>query len=475
MASVSGVTSPKGAPVPPSDGALVVQCNLRDNNREYVTHAYAKGVAEPMLDIQLLRSDLPGVARRMADRGFALDVAAFERLEASRKMVQMQTQELQANRNQLSKQVGQAKSRGEDASALMAEVNAQADRLKALERELDGIQGELNDFLTGIPNLTHASVPAGRSSDENREIRKWCTPRQFDFAVKDHVDLGAGLKMLDFDVAAKIASARFMLMKGQLARLHRAIAQFMLDVHTQEHGYTEVYAPYLVNAASMFGTGQLPKFETDLFAVPRSDGEKFYLIPTAEVPVTNIVRDEIVAAADLPLKYVCHTPCFRSEAGSYGKDTRGMIRQHQFDKVELVQIAHPSKSYDLHEELTGHAETILKKLELPFRVVLLCTGDMGFSSAKTYDIEVWLPAQNTYREISSCSNFEAFQARRMRARFRNEQGKPEFVHTLNGSGLAVGRTLVAIMENYQRTDGGVDIPAVLQPYMGGLKAIEPAR
>ncbi|MEK7231304.1 MAG: serine--tRNA ligase, partial [Pseudomonadota bacterium] len=313
-----------------------------------------------MLDIQLLRSDLQGVARRTADRGLTLDVAAFERLEASRKTVQMQTQELQARRNQLSKQVGQAKSRGEDAAALMAEVNAQADKLKALERELDGIQGELNDFLTGIPNLPHASVPSGGSPDENREMRTWGTTRQFDFAVRDHVDIGAGLKMLDFDVAAKIASARFALMKGQLARLHRAIAQFMLDVHTQEHGYTEVYAPYLVNATSMFGTGQLPKFEADLFAVPRSDGEKFYLIPTAEVPVTNIVRDEIIAAADLPLKFVCHTPCFRSEAGSYGKDTRGMIRQHQFDKVELVQIVHPLQSYDRLEELTGHAETILK-------------------------------------------------------------------------------------------------------------------
>ena len=451
-----------------------------------------------MLDIQLLRSDLQGVAKRLAERGFTLDVAAFERLEASRKTVQMQTQELQANRNQLSKQVGQAKSRGEDASALMAEVSAQADKLKALEQQLDGIQGQLNNFLTGIPNLAHASVPLGESPEENREMRKWGTPRAFDFAVKDHVDIGAGLKVLDFDVAAKIASSRFVLMKGQLARLHRAIAQFMLDVHTQEHGYTEVYAPYLVNAASMFGTGQLPKFEADLFKVPvgleeptpreveevvRAGVESLspprqkylYLIPTAEVPVTNIVRNEIVALADLPLKFVCHTPCFRSEAGSYGKDTRGMIRQHQFDKVELVQIAHPSQSYDRLEELTGHAETILKRLELPYRVVMLCTGDMGAPSAKTYDIEVWLPAQNTYREISSCSNYEAFQARRMQARFRNEKGKPELVHTLNGSGLAVGRTLVAIMENYQRVDGSVEIPVVLQPYMGGSKAIEPAR
>ena len=428
-----------------------------------------------MLDIQLLRNNLEGVATRMADRGFTLDVAAFERLEASRKTVQTQTQELQARRNQLSKQVGQAKARGGDASALMAEVNAQAEQLKALERELDGIQGELNDFLTGIPNLPHASVPAGASAEQNPELRQWGVPHRFDFTVKDHVDIGAGLKMLDFDVAAKIAAARFVLMKGQLARLHRAIAQFMLDVHTQEHGYTEVYAPYLVNPASMFGTGQLPKFEADLFAVPRSDGEKFYLIPTAEVPVTNIVRDSILAPAELPLKFVCHTPCFRSEAGSYGKDTRGMIRQHQFDKVELVQIVHPSQSYDRLEELTGHAESILQRLELPYRVVALCTGDMGFASAKTYDLEVWLPAQNTYREISSCSNFEAFQARRMQARFRNEKGKPELVHTLNGSGLAVGRTLVAIMENYQRHDGAVEIPAALQPYMSGLKAIEPAR
>lgn len=411
-----------------------------------------------MLDIQLLRSDLQGVAKRMAERGFALDVAAFERLEASRKTVQMQTQELQANRNQLSRQVGQAKSKGEDASTLMAEVTAQADKLKALEQQLDGIQGQLNDFLTGIPNLAHASVPLGGSPDENREMRKYGTPRQFDFVVKDHVDIGAGLKMLDFDVAAKIASARFVLMQGPLARLHRAIAQFMLDVHTQEHGYTEVYAPYLVNAASMFGTGQLPKFEADLFSVLRSEGEKMYLIPTAEVPVTNIVRGEIVPVADLPLRFVCHSPCFRSEAGSYGKDARGMIRQHQFDKVELVQIVHPEKSYEMFEELTAHAEAILKRLDLPYRLVTLCTGDMGFSAAKTYDLEVWLPGQSAYREISSCSNFEAFQARRMQARYRNEKGKPELLHTLNGSGLAVGRTLVAVMENYQNADGSVTVP-----------------
>ena len=426
-----------------------------------------------MLDIQLLRNDLHSVAKRLADRGLTLDTAAFESMEAKRKAVQSQTQELQAKRNQLSKQVGQAKAKGEDASALMAEVSAQADQLKALEAELAVIQNALNDFLAGVPNIPHESVPAGKSADDNLENRKVGVPRPFDFKPKDHVDLGAGLKMLDFDVAAKISGARFSLMKGPLARMHRAIAQFMLDVHTQEHGYTEIYAPYLVNADSMRGTGQLPKFEEDLFAVPRADGSKLYLIPTAEVPVTNIVRDEIVALADLPLKFVCHTPCFRSEAGSYGKDTRGMIRQHQFDKVELVQIAHPSNSYALLEELTGHAETILKRLDLPYRVITLCTGDMGFSSAKTYDIEVWLPGQNAYREISSCSNFEAFQARRMQARFRGDKGKPELVHTLNGSGLAVGRTLVGVIENYQNADGSITVPAVLRPYMGGLEKLTP--
>ena len=426
-----------------------------------------------MLDIQLLRNDLAGVAGRLADRGLTLDTATFERIVAARKLVQMQTQELQARRNQLSKQVGQAKAKKEDASALIAEVNAQADKLKALEQELERIQSEMNDFLGNIPNLPHSSVPAGKSADDNIEVRKVGVPRVFDFKPKDHVDLGESMKLLDFDVAAKIAGARFSVMKGGLARLHRAIAQFMLDTHTQEHGYTEVYAPYMVNADSMRGTGQLPKFEEDLFSVPRSDGSKFYLIPTAEVPVTNIVRDEIVALADLPLKFVCHTPCFRSEAGSYGKDTRGMIRQHQFDKVELVQIAHPDKSYELLEELTGHAETILKKLELPYRVVTLCTGDMGFSSAKTYDIEVWLPGQSAYREISSCSNFESFQARRMQARYRTEKGKPELVHTLNGSGLAVGRTLVAVLENYQNADGSVSVPAALRPYMGGVEKLHP--
>jgi seryl-tRNA synthetase len=428
-----------------------------------------------MLDIQLLRSDLAGTATRLAARGFELDATAFEALESERKSVQVETQELQARRNQLSKQIGQAKGKGEDAASLMAQVNAQAEQLKALERRLDDIQRRLNEFLLVIPNLPHSSVPPGKSSEDNAEVRRAGAPRAFDFAVKDHVDIGKALDMLDFDTAAKIASARFVVMTGALARLHRALGQFMLDVHTQEHGYTEVYVPYLVNAASVQGVTSLQKFEGDLFAVARENNEKFYLIPTAEVPVTNIVRDEIVAGARLPLKFVCHTPCFRSEAGSYGKDTRGMIRQHQFDKVELVQIVHPEKSYECLEALTGHAEVILKRLELPYRVVTLCTGDTGFSSAKTYDIEVWLPAQNAYREISSCSNFEAFQARRMQARFRNDKGRTEFVHTLNGSGLAVGRTLIAIMENYQRADGSVEIPAALQPYLGGLKAIEPAR
>jgi seryl-tRNA synthetase len=428
-----------------------------------------------MLDIQLLRSDLDGVAKRLANRGVSAPTDEFLRLEAARKEVQTRTQELQNRRNVLSKQIGEAKRKGEDASAPMAEAAALPDRLKGLEQELDQLQQQLTDLLLVVPNLPHESVPVGKSADDNLEVRRIGRPRQFDFPVKDHVDVGEGLGLLDFERASKISGARFSLMTGAVARLHRALGQFMLDVHTREHGYTEVYAPYLVNAASLRGTGNLPKFEDDLFAVPRKDADKLYLIPTAEVPVTNIVRDEIVALERLPLKFVCHTPCFRSEAGSYGKDTRGMIRQHQFDKVELVQIVHPDQSYDGLEQLTGHAEEILKRLALPYRVVTLCTGDMSFSSAKTYDIEVWLPGQNAYREISSCSNFEAFQARRMQARFRNEKGKPELVHTLNGSALAIGRTLVAILENYQRSDGGVDIPAALQPYLGGQRAIEPAR
>jgi seryl-tRNA synthetase len=425
-----------------------------------------------MLDIQTLRTDVQAVAARLADRGYTLDTAQFAAIEAERKAIQIETQELQANRNALSKQIGQLKAKKEDASQLMAEVNAQAEQLKSLETKLEDVQQRLNAFLMQVPNVPHASVPAGRDAEANIEVRRVGEPKKFDFPAKDHVDIGEGLGLLDFETATKIAQARFVIMKGGLSRLHRALAQFMLDVHTTEHGYTEVYAPYLVNADSMRGTGQFPKFEDDQFAIT-ADG--LYLIPTAEVPVTNIVRDEIVAGAQLPMKFVCHTPCFRREAGSYGKDTRGMIRQHQFDKVELVQIVHPEQSYEGLEALTGHAETILKKLGLPYRVMTLCTGDMGFSAAKTYDIEVWLPGQNAYREISSCSNFESFQARRMQARYRNDKNKPELVHTLNGSGLAVGRTLVAVLENYQRGDGGVDIPAALQPYMGGLKALEPAR
>jgi len=428
-----------------------------------------------MLDVQLIRSNLEEVATRLATRGSTIDVAAVRALEEKRKHAQVRTQELQARRNASSKQIGELKRKGGDSSGLMAQMTAVGDELKTIEAELEAIQFALTEILLTIPNLPHASVPVGTSADENVEVRRVGEPRKFAFAVKDHVDVGLGLGLLDFDTASKISGARFTLMKGPLARLHRALAQFMLDVHTTEHGYTEVYVPYLVNADSMRGTGQLPKFEDDLFSVPRADAGKLYLIPTAEVPVTNIVRDQVVAAEQLPLKFVCHSPCFRSEAGSYGKDTRGMIRQHQFDKVELVQIIEPAKSYEALELLTGHAETILRRLELPFRTVALCTGDMGFAAAKTYDIEVWLPGQNAYREISSCSNFESFQARRMQARFKTEKGKNELVHTLNGSGLAVGRTLVAILENYQRADGGVDIPAVLQPYMGGLRAIERPR
>ncbi|MGE5466370.1 MAG: serine--tRNA ligase [Ignavibacteria bacterium] len=428
-----------------------------------------------MLDIQLLRANPAQVAERLATRGVSFDAAAFEVLEAERKTLQTRTQELQAKRNSLSKQVGMLKGKGEDASAVLAEVAGIGDELKVNEDKLAALQERYNAFVAVIPNLPHESVPNGRDETGNVEVLRWGTPRSFDFPVKDHVELGEALGGLDFETAVKISGARFSLMKGGIARLHRALAQFMLDTHTGEHGYTEVYVPYLVNPDSMYGTGQLPKFEEDLFRVPRADGTNLYLIPTAEVPVTNIVRNEIVDSARLPLKFVCHTPCFRSEAGSYGKDTRGMIRQHQFDKVELVQIVHPEKSWEALEDLTGHAETILQKLELPYRKVALCTGDMGFSAAKTYDLEVWLPAQNTYREISSCSNFEAFQARRMQARFRNDKNKPELAHTLNGSGLAVGRTLVAILENYQRADGSVAVPKALSCYMGGLEVIEPAR
>jgi len=427
-----------------------------------------------MLDIQLLRKDAALVAERLSTRGFTLDAARFDALETERKLIQTRTQEAQSRRNSMSKQIGMMKGKGEDTTAVMAEVAGLGDELKQMEDRLAALQAEINDFLMGVPNLPHESVAAGKDETANVEVSRWGTPRSFDFAVRDHVDLGEGLGQLDFAAAVKITGSRFSVMRGGLARLHRALAQFMLDVHTSEHGYTEVYVPYLVNADSMRGTGQLPKFEEDLFHVPRTDSDKLYLIPTAEVPVTNLLRDEIVAAEALPLKFVAHTPCFRSEAGSYGRDTRGMIRQHQFDKVELVQMVRPEDSYAALETLTANAETILQKLGLPYRKMALCSGDMGFSAAKTYDLEVWLPAQNTYREISSCSNFEAFQARRMQARFRTGQGKPELLHTLNGSGLAVGRTLVAILENYQNADGSVTVPEALRPWMGGVDSLKPA-
>ncbi len=429
-----------------------------------------------MLEIQQLRTDLDSVTRQLAKRGYIFPTEAFNALEAERKTIQIQTQELQAQRNAASKKIGHAKSKGEDVSAIMAEVAHLGDALKQAETQLEQIQNSLQKILLEVPNLPHTSVPEGKNEEHNVQIRHWGEPRQFDFEIRDHVSIGEGLGLLDFETAAKLSGARFSLMKGGLARLHRALAQFMLDIHTQEHGYMEAYVPYLVNRDSLRGTGQLPKFEQDLFAIntggtdhsTEASSPEFHLIPTAEVPITNMVRDEIVPLQSLPLKYVAHTPCFRSEAGSYGRDTRGLIRQHQFDKVELVHIVHPDQSYEALEQLVGHAEKILQKLSLPYRVMTLCTGDMGFSAAKTYDIEVWLPAQNTYREISSCSNCEAFQARRMQARFRNEKGKPMLLHTLNGSGLAVGRTLVAVLENYQNADGSVSIPEVLGPYMNGL-------
>jgi seryl-tRNA synthetase len=427
-----------------------------------------------MIDIQLLRKDIDNVAARLAARKFQLDVAAFNGLEAERKANQTRTEELQGKRNTLSKQIGMLKGKGEDTTEVMKQVGGLGDELKANEAALAEVQAKLARFMESVPNLPHESVPAGLDESGNVEVRRVGTPPSFDFAVKDHVDIGEKLG-LDFDTASKLTGSRFSVMKGGIARLHRALAQYMLDTHTGQHGYTECYTPYLVNADSLRGTGQLPKFEEDLFAVKKGgvegEGETFYLIPTSEVSLTNMVRDEIVALDQLPIKITAHTPCFRSEAGSYGRDTRGMIRQHQFDKVELVQIAHPETSYEVLEEMVGHAETILKNLGLPYRVMSLCTGDMGFGAAKTYDIEVWLPAQNTYREISSLSNCEAFQARRMQARFRNAQGKPELVHTLNGSGLAVGRTLVAVLENYQQADGSVVVPDVLRPYMGGLERL----
>ena len=422
-----------------------------------------------MLDIQELRKDLETVVAQLKSRKFDFDTAKFTALETERKAVQTRTQELQAKRNSASKQIGIAKSKGEDASAIMQEVAGLGDQLKTDEARLLEIQTELQEILLNVPNLPHASVPVGVSEEDNVEVRKIGTPRTFDFDIKDHTDVGTPLG-LDFDTGAKLSGARFTLMRGQIAKLHRALAQFMLDTQTEQHGYTECYTPYMVNAETLIGTGQLPKFEEDLFSLNHNDS-KLYLIPTSEVTLTNTVRDEIVAVDDLPIKLTAHTPCFRSEAGSYGRDTKGMIRQHQFDKVEIVQIVHPETSYEALDEMVGHAESILKALELPYRVVSLCTGDMGFGAAKTYDLEVWLPAQNTYREISSVSNCEAFQARRLKARFKNADGKTEFVHTLNGSGLAVGRTLVAVLENYQNADGSVTIPTVLQSYMGGKTAI----
>jgi len=425
-----------------------------------------------VLDPKRFRTDLAGVSRELARRGFILDQAAIGTLEERRKRVQTETEKLQSDRNANAKAVGQAKAKGQDTATLRADGARIGEELKVLAGELATVQGELNAMLLGIPNIPHASVPAGKDESANQEVRHWGEPRKFNFAPKDHVDLGEALGMMDFDVAAKISSARFVVMNGALARLHRALIDFMLELHTRDHGYIETYVPYLVNADSLRGTGQLPKFEEDLFALKGEQG--LYLIPTAEVPVTNIVHDVIVEDSYMPRRYVCHTPCFRSEAGSYGKDTRGMIRQHQFEKVELVQVVRPQESYETLEQLTGHAEAVLQKLGLPYRVVTLCTGDMGFSAAKTYDLEVWLPGQQRYREISSCSNFEDFQARRMQARWRNPKtGKPELVHTLNGSGLAVGRTLVAVMENYQQADGSIRVPDVLQPYLRGLDVIRP--
>jgi seryl-tRNA synthetase len=425
-----------------------------------------------MFDIQLLRTNLAETAATLTHRNFALDAAAFEALEAERKKIQSETENLQAQRNASSKQIGMAKAKGEDVSAIMAAVAGLGDKLKACETQLADVQTRMELLLLSIPNLPQADVPLGKSEADNKEVRRWGTPRAFDFTVQDHVAVGEKLGGVDFETAAKLSGARFAVLKSGLARLHRALAQLMLDTHVNEHGYTECYVPYLVNAESMRGTGQLPKFEEDLFKVPaQGESATRYLIPTSEVSLTNFVRDEIVPPANLPMKLTAHTPCFRSEAGSYGKDTRGMIRQHQFDKVEMVQIVAADKSNAALEEMVSHAEKILQKLELPYRVLALCSGDMGFSAAKTYDLEVWLPAQNTYREISSCSNCEAFQARRMMARTRNAAGKTEYVHTLNGSGLAVGRTLVAVLENYQNADGSVTIPTALRPYMGGQNVL----
>ena len=431
-----------------------------------------------MLDIQRLRNDTAAVAARLAARGYAFDSARFEQIETARKALQVQTEALQAARNSTSKQIGQLKGQGKlaEAEAAMAEVAQIKNSLEQTEAEYQAVQAELDEWLLGIPNLPHESVPVGKDETDNVEVRKVGAPRDFDFEVKDHVDLGAPLG-LDFETGAALSGARFTVMKGQIARLHRALAQFMLDTHTLQHGYLEHYTPYIVNDSTLLGTGQLPKFGEDLFHVTRGGDESKltqYLIPTAEVTLTNTVRERILAAAELPLKLTAHSPCFRSEAGAYGKDVRGLIRQHQFDKVEMVQIVRPEQSYDALEEMVGHAEKILQLLELPYRVITLCTGDMGFGATKTYDLEVWVPAQHTYREISSCSNCEDFQARRMRARFKDEEGKNRLLHTLNGSGLAVGRTLVAVLENHQNADGSINIPAALQPYLGGVQKLTAA-
>ncbi|HJV95927.1 MAG TPA: serine--tRNA ligase [Albitalea sp.] len=431
-----------------------------------------------MLDINLLRRDLASVIARLETRKSPqafLDVARFQSLEAERKTIQTHTEELQARRNSLSKQIGQLKAKGADSTAVMAEVGGIADELKASAERLDALQAELSSLLMAVPNLPHESVPVGADETANVEVRRWGTPKTFDFTPKDHVDLGAPLG-LDFDTGAKLSGSRFSFLRGPVARLHRALAQFMLDTQTQEHGYTECYTPYIVNREILEGTGQLPKFKEDMFWVSRGGDEaqrEQYLISTSEISLTNTVRGQVLAADALPVKLTAHSPCFRSEAGSAGRDTRGMIRQHQFDKVEMVQIVHPEHSYDVLEQMTGHAEAVLQKLGLPYRVVALCSGDLGFGSTKTYDLEVWLPAQNTYREISSCSNCEAFQARRMQARFKNAQGKNELVHTLNGSGVAVGRALVAVLENGQNADGSITVPEVLRPYMGGQSLLKP--
>ena len=423
-----------------------------------------------MLDPKLLRSDLDTVAQRLAKRGFTLDTERLEALESRRRDLQTETESLQNERNTRSKAIGKAKASGEDIQPLLDEVSDLGDRLDAAKRQLAEVQEEWDALVSGIPNLPHDSVPAGESEEDNVELHRWGTPREFDFEVRDHVDLGGLKGELDFELAAKLTGSRFAVMRGQIARLHRALTQFMLDKQTLEHGYEECYVPYMVNEASLFGTGQLPKFGEDLFRL--DDERSYHLIPTAEVPLTNFARDEILDHKVLPLKLTAHTPCFRSEAGSHGRDTRGMIRQHQFDKVEMVQLVEPEKSYAALEEMRGHAEAILQALELPYRVVTLCTGDMGFGAAKTYDLEVWLPSQQTYREISSVSNCEDFQARRMQARFRHpEQKKPQLLHTHNGSGLAVGRCLIAVMENHQNADGSITVPEALRPYLGGLATL----